>query len=220
MEDAVGSRARRVRVRIRRRAIALIVLLALLLAATTVAGCGSKSGGGTTASDTKTYSNPAYGYTFTYPATWQIEDQASVDVTAGGTSSGAVGVFNPNGTKAGSTYIDLMLVTVYKLNTTVDDSNLAQIKSEIENVLKSLESQGTDMKRQKPLAQTTAAGMKGYDVTYGFTKEGVPCTSTLYFLFDKNVEYQLTTQASNETWAADQPIFDAMIASFKPGPTS
>jgi hypothetical protein len=127
-----------------------------------------------------------------------------------------VGVFDPKGAKAGDTYIDLMLVSVYKLNATVDDSLLPQLKSEIESVLKSLESQGTGMKVQEALAETTAAGMKGYNVTYTFTKDGAPCTSTLYFLFDGNMEYQLTTQAADENWAADQPIFDAMIASFKP----
>ena len=207
--------------RTRRGLPVVIFLLALLLMAAGLAACGSSSGGtGTTAgsADTKTYKDADYGYSFEYPASWEVQAGTSSDVTAGGTSAGGVGVFNPQGAKTGSTYIDLMLVSVYKLNTTINDSNLAQVKSEIETVLKSLESQATDMKREKPLTQTTAAGMKGYIVTYSFTKEGAPCTSTLYFLFAGNIEYQLTTQASNDNWAADQPIFDAMIAGFKAGP--
>jgi PsbP-like protein len=210
-------------VRIRRRSPALILLLALLLTAIGLTACGSGSSGSSTTvgpGDTKTYKDAAYGYSFEYPASWQIQTGAGSDVTAGGTSAGGVGVFDPKGAKTGSTYVDLMLVSVYKLNATVNDSNLPQVKSEIETVLKSLESQATDMKQEKPLAQTTAAGMNGYDVTYSFTKDGTPCTSTLYFLFDGNVEYQLTTQASNDNWATDQPIFDAMIASFKPGPAT
>ena len=195
---------------------AMLVILALSLPA-----CGS-GGSATTAAnaaEVKTYTDPDYGYSFAYPASWQIQQDTSVDVSAGGTVAGSVGVFDPEGAKAGDTYIDLMLVSVYKLTITVGDSNLAQIKSEIESVLQSLEGQGGDMKRERPLTETSAAGMTGYEVTYSFTKEGVPCTSTLYFLFNGNMEYQLTTQASTENWEADQPIFKAMISSFKPGPT-
>ena len=202
--------------------VVVIVSLALLLAAFALPACGSSSGGsgatstGAGTADTKTYTDADYGYSFEYPASWKIQEETTVDVSAGGTSTGGVGVFDPKGAKAGDTYIDLMLVSVYKLNVTVDDSVFPQLKSEIESVLGSLEGQSADMKVTKPLAETTAAGMKGYNVTYSFTKDGVPCTSTLYFLFDGNMEYQLTTQASNENWAADQLIFDSIIASFKP----
>lgn len=196
----------------------LVVLLGALLASFTLAGCAS--GGGTTAGSNaaNTYKNTAFGYSFEYPSSWQVQQQTTADVSAGGTPAGGVGVFNPQGAQVGTIYIDLMLVSVYKLNETISDSNFSRIQSEIETVLKSLESQGTDMKREKALAQITAAGMKGYDVTYSFTKNGAPCTSTLYFLFNGNMEYQLTIQASNDNWAADQPAFDAMVASFKPGP--
>jgi hypothetical protein len=209
-------------VRIKRRLVAaVIVLLALLVAAVALPACGSSSGSSdsTTAGsgDTKTYTDATYGYSFDYPTSWKTQADTTVDVTAGGTSAGSVGVFDTNGAKVSSTYIDLMLVSVYKLNVTVDDSNFAQIKTEIENVLTNMEGQDASMKVEQALAETTAAGMKGYDITYNFTKDGTPCTSTLYFLFDSDMEYQLTTQAAHENWEADQPIFDAMIASFKPG---
>ncbi len=197
-----------------------IVLLVLLVAAFALPACGSSSSSTSTgagAADTKTYTDADYGYSFAYPSSWKIQEDTTVDASAGATSAGGASVFDPNGAKVESTYIDLMLVSVYKLTVTVDDSVFPQLKSEIEAVLASLESQGTGMKVQVPLAETTAAGMKGYNVTYTFTKDGAPCTSTLYFLFDGNMEYQLTTQAADENWAADQPIFDAMIASFKPG---
>jgi hypothetical protein len=195
-------------------AMAMLAVVVALAALTACSGSSSSTTSPSTA--TKTYTDKSYGYSFEYPATWKIQEQTTVDATAGNTAAGGVGVFDPKGTKVGTTYIDLMLVSVYKLNKTITDSNLGSLKSEIESVLKDLESQGTDMKREKDLSQTTAAGMKGYQVTYSFTKSGTPCMSTLYFLFDKNMEYQLTTQASEENWATDQPIFDAMIASFKP----
>jgi hypothetical protein len=204
----------------RRSLMVGIVLLALLAAAFALPACGSSSGSssstGAGSDDAKTYTDADYGYSFKYPASWKIQEDTTVDASAGAASTGGVSVFDPKGAKVKSTYIDLMLVSVYKLTVTVDDSVFPQLKSEIEAVLASLESQGTGMRVQEPLAQTTAAGMKGYNVTYSFTKDGTPCTSTLYFLFDGNMEYQLTTQASNENWAANQPIFDAMIASFTP----
>jgi hypothetical protein len=203
-------------------AATLSLVLALTFAAFAVAGCGSSSNTTVTSaagpSETRTYTDPDYGYSFAYPASWQIQQQTHVDVSAGATAAGGVGVFDPAGAKVGGTYIDLMLVSLYKLALTVDDSNLTQLKSEIESVLKSLESQDSSMKVQDSLTQTTVAGMKGYQATYTFDKDGTPCTSTLYFLFDSNMEYQLSTQAATENWEADQPIFDAMLASFKPGP--
>ena len=62
--------------------------------------------------------------------------------------------------------------------------------------------------------QTEAAGLKGYTTRYTFTKEGVPTTSTLYFLFKGNMEYQMSIQASTVNWEKNQPIFAAMVASF------
>jgi hypothetical protein len=206
-----------------RATVVLAVVLASMLTAVAVAGCGSSSSSTTATSaagpgETKTYTDPDYGYSFAYPASWQIHQQTKVDVSAGAAAAGGVGVFDPAGAKAGSTYIDLMLVSVYKLTLTVDDSNLTQLQTEIEAVLKSVESQDASMKVQDALSQTTAAGMNGYEATYTFDKDGTPCTTTLYFLFDGKTEYQLSTQAATENWEADQPIFDAMIASFKPGP--
>lgn len=192
-------------------------LLAALVASLTLAACASGTGTTAGSATTKIYTNTAFGYSFEYPSSWKVQEQTTADVSAGGTPTGGVGVFNPQGTQAGATYIDLMLVSVYKLNQTISAANLPQVESAVETVLKSLESQGTDMTREKALVQVTAAGMKGYDVTYSFTKNGAPCTSTLYFLFNGNREYQLTIQASNDNWAADQGAFDAMIASFKPG---
>lgn len=200
--------------------LTVAVLVMLLMAATIVAcGSGGESSGTTAAGEieTKTYTDPDYGYSFEYPESWKIEDSATSDVTAGGAATGTVGVYDPDGTVVDKTYLDLMMVSVYKLNGVVDDSVIPQLKGEIESVLASLESQDSTMKVEEALTETTAAGMKGYKVTYSFTKADTPTTSTLYFLFKGDLEYQLTTQASAANWEADQPIFDAMIASFRPG---
>jgi hypothetical protein len=172
---------------------------------TTAAGLGS---------DANTYTDPKYGYTFQYPATWEIDSGTTTDVTAGGSATSGVGAFDPNGTVANGIYVDLMVVSTYELNITVTDSMIPGLESEIQGVLSSLQSQATDAQVVSPLAPTEAAGLKGYSVTYTFTKDGVPTTSTLYFLFKGNLEYQLSTQASTVNWDKNQAIFAAMVASF------
>jgi hypothetical protein len=165
-------------------------------------------------SDARTYTDSTNGFTFQYPATWKIDSGTTTDATAGGASTGTVGAFDPNGTKAGDTYVDLMAVSTYKLNITVTDAMIPSLESEIQNVLSSIGSQTPDAQITSPLAQTETAGLKGYTVTYTFTKDGVPTTSTLYFLFKGNVEYQVSAQAATADWEKNQATFAAMVASF------
>lgn len=200
------------------------LLLAIVVALT---GCGGSDAGTTTSggsssastaedSSLKTYSNGEYSYSFKYPDTWTLQEGSTADVSAGGTSVADVGLYDPKGTIAQDTYIDMAQISVYKLNVTVDDSVMADIKTEVENVLSSLESQAGEIKTVEALAETTVNGMAGFKITYSLTKENAPVVSTLYFLFSGNMEYQVTVQASQENWAAKKPIFDALIASFKP----
>lgn len=205
----------------RRKGVLLLVLLAVVLSALvlSVAACGgeeattvSAAAGGIT--DAKTYTDSTYGFNFKYPGAWKIDDGTTTDATAGASSTGSVGAFDPDGAKAEDIFIDLMVVSTYKLNQAISDSDIPALKSELEGVLSDLESQATDAKIVTPLAETTAAGLKGYSVTYTFTKGGVPATSQLYFLFKGDMEYQLITQAATENWAKNQATFSAMVASF------
>lgn len=194
---------------------ALTLLVVAMLVSLTACGDGSSSGGGTA-----TYTDSTYGYSFEYPETWKLQEGSEADVSAGGAATASVGVFDPDGAKVEQTYIDMMQVSVYELSVTVDESIMPEIKSEVENVLASLQSQAGDIETIAPLAETKVAGMDGYSVTYSFAKNEAPVTSTLYFLFSGNLEYQLTVQAADENWDANQPVFDAMLGSFQPGPTN
>ena len=136
--------------------------------------------------------------------------------TSGETASTAAGGSAGGGVK---TYIDLAQVSVYKLSVAIDSSMMPQIKTEVEAVLASLESQAADMKTVESLSETTVGGMTGYKATYSFSKSGAPVTSTLYFLFNGSLEYQLTLQAADENWEAKKPAFATLVASFKPRPT-
>lgn len=197
-------------------ASALILLLGLVGAA-----CSSGDNGGSATTEAgggvKTYTDKTFGFSFEYPEDWKLEEGNTAEVTAGGGSAGAVAVFDPDGAKVGDIYIDLMQVSVYELTIVVDESMMSDVKVELENVLAQLEAQSADMNMETDLTAVTVNGMLGFEITYTFLKDGEPATSTLYFLFDGDIEYQLTTQSADEHWEANQPVFDAMVASFKPG---
>ena len=190
----------------RRYAPLFIAVLVLVVLALGVSACGSS---------VKKYSDPTYGYSFSYPNAWTVQAGSS-DVTAGGTAAANVGVFNPDGTQVSSTYVDLAMVMVYKLKVTVTDPWSSDIQKELEGVLTSLQGQATDVKVEVPLKHTTTAGLKGYVVTYTFNKDGAALRSTLYFLFNGKYEYELTQQAATATWNATKPALDGIVASFKP----
>jgi len=191
--------------------VAVLVCASLGLLAV-LSACGSPVTG------VKSYTSEKFGYSFAYPAAWELRESDSADVSAGGTAVDAVGVFNPKGAVADKTYIDLAQVTVYKMTQAIDASMMPQVRTEVERVLASLESQAPDMQTVEPLSETTVGATSGFKVTYTFSQNGTPTTSTLYFLFSGDTEYQLTLQAATESWSANQPVFAALLASFRPSP--
>jgi hypothetical protein len=84
-------------------------------------------------------------------------------------------------------------------------------------VVAGLQSQGNDTQVVEALSQTTAAGMPGFKTTLTVVTDGVPVTSTMYFLFSGEKEYQLTLQAATENWQAKLPTLEAILSSFRPG---
>jgi hypothetical protein len=207
------------RMRTRRSpAYAAVLGCVLLLTALAAGACGS-DGGTANGGTVKTYTDPDYGFSFDYPADWTLQEGDSSDVAAGSSATRSVGVFDPEGAVADDTYIDLAQTSVYELNITVDESTMPDIQAEVEQVLASLESQATDLETIEALSETEVGGMAGFEVTYSFTRAGEAVTSTLYFLFSGSIEYQLTLQAATKNWEANTPVFDALVSSFKPGPT-
>jgi hypothetical protein len=168
----------------------------------------------TLAGDAQTYTDATYGFSFQYPAAWKISNDTSVDATSGADAGGGVAIFDPNGVSSNGIYLDLVMVSTYPLSVTITDADIPALESQIQTMLGGLEAQGTNAKVLSPLVQTQLSGLKGYTVTYGFDKEGVPCTSTLYFLFKGDKEYMVTIQAANQNWESNQDTFAAMVASF------
>ncbi len=197
-----------------------VLVLALLAVVLSVSACGSQEkttlGGASGLGDNpQTFTSSANGFTFQYPDGWKIDESATTDATAGSSATSSAAAFDPKGAEADGTFIDLMQVAVYSLDLTITDDILPELETEIQNLLSSIEAQSADAQVASPLATIEAAGLKGYKVTYTFTKGGVPTTSSLYFLFKDNMEYLVTLQAANEHWAGLQDTFGAMLESFK-----
>jgi hypothetical protein len=186
-------------------------------------GTGATDGTATTAGtgdagDVKTYTDTAYGFSFDYPGDWRVSTSETAEVTSGADPTQVVTVGDPNGKKVGSSGVDLCMVRVYELNRAIDEASLSSVLPDLEGLIADSQSQDPTFKIDSPLAETTVGTIPGYQVTGSFDWDAdTPVKTTLYFLFAGNIEYQLSVQASTETWEADQAVFDAFIASFKLG---
>ncbi len=210
------------------RATIAIAGLALIVG---LGGCSSDSGsGGDSASptaeasaspssalpaDAQTYTSEKYGFSFQYAppfeqkgdTTWQAESEASAADT--------VAVFDVDGTQVGGQYRDAFVVNTYQLNTEITDENLDQVATELEqSVIPQLE-QSSDEMQISELVSTEVNGLKGFQADATFSVDGTPMSSTLYFLFDGDLEFQLLTQSATDRWEELQPTFTAMVDSFQ-----
>lgn len=206
-----------------RMAVALLVLLLAFVPA----GCGFDFdiSCGADENEIETYTDPDYGYSFQYPGDWELETSTGAEVTSGAGSNSGVNVFDPDGATAENSsgkdyYVDLFQVSVYELDVTVDESMMPEIKTEMEGLLADLSSQSGEWQMIHDLSETTVGGMFGYQTSYSFDMDGTPTSCTFYFVFEGDIQYQLTTQAATEDWEVEQPEFDAVVASFRPGPVT
>jgi hypothetical protein len=89
---------------------------------------------------------------------------------------------------------------------------------ELEALLADLQSQDPSWKLEEALTQTSVAGLPSYRATFSFDSgTGAPLKTTSYFVFAGDIEYQLVVQSVSGNWQANQGVFDAFVASFKPG---
>jgi hypothetical protein len=191
----------------------------LFTVAVVVGACGS------TATGVETYTDPAYGFSFDYPADWRLKVYEVTPETipdsggalAWGGKVSDVGFLDRDGATAADTYMDLAEVRAFYMGRPIDESNMSSLKSQLESASVDWGSGVTDVKVIEALTETSMGGMKGFKRTHSFVKDGVPFVTTAYFLFSGPMEYIVQTQAAEENWTANQPVFDAFLASFKPG---
>lgn len=170
--------------------------------------------------DVQTYASDKYGFSFQYAPPFEQQDDTSWQAQSGASSADSVAVFDTEGTKVGGQYRDAFVVNVYELNVSITDENMADVKSELEqSVIPQLEQSSADMQISE-LTPTTVSGLNGYQADAQFSVEDTPMTSTLYFLFDGNIEYQLLTQAASDRWEELAPTFEQMVNSFSVAPTA
>ncbi len=207
------------------RKTAVIAGIALIIG---LAGCSSSSEGGagdsasptaeaTTAvpADVTTYTSDQYGFSFQYAPPFEEKSDTTWEAQSEASSADTVAVFDVEGTQVGGQYRDAFVVNTYQLNTEITDENLEQVATELEqSVIPQLE-QSTDDMQISELVSTEVNGLKGYQADATFTVEGTPMTSTLYFLFDGDLEFQLLAQSATDRWSELQPTFQTMVDSFQ-----
>ncbi|MBN1321430.1 MAG: hypothetical protein JXA87_11405 [Thermoleophilia bacterium] len=204
------------------RAIGAVLLL--LAIAITLGGCGCDlsfscgENAGTGLEGLTTYTDSTYGYSFRYPGDWEVRESHSTEVSAGAASVSDVSAFDPDGAADSSgSRIDVLQVSVYQLAVAVEETALPEIKPVLEGLMEDFARQSEDYATLEPLSEARVGELNGYEVTCSFTMGETPVTSTFYFLFDGDIEYQLLVQAAEQNWEADRQVFDAFVASFTPG---
>jgi hypothetical protein len=218
--DGITGRRQVIRTLVSHPSALLVVLVSVLLSVAVVTGaCGS------TATGVKTYTDADYGYSFEYPADWKLKVYEVTPETIpdsggalawGGKVSDA-GVLDHDGAVAADMYMDLAEVRAFYMGRPIDESNMSSLKSQLESTSVDWGSGVTDVKILQALTETNMGGMRGFKKTHSFVKDGVPFVTTVYILFSGPMEYMVHTQASEENWSANQPVFDAFLASFRPG---
>lgn len=207
--------------------IALAMGLAGCSAEVSVGGGGnsetpsaSASAEQTMPTDAQTYTSDKYGFSFSYAPPFKQLNDTSWQAQSGASSADSVAVFDTDGTEVGGQYRDAFVVNVYELNATITDENMDDVKSELEqSVIPQLEQSSEDMQISE-LTPTTVSGLNGYQADAQFSVDDTPMTSTMYFLFDGDIEYQLLTQSATDRWDELAPAFEAMVNSFSVAPTS
>lgn len=161
----------------------------------------------------ETYTDDQYGFSFRYGPPFELNDQTSFSGQGGGAAAKTVAVFDTDGAQIGNQYRDAFVVSVYQLNTTITEENLPQAKQELESSVIPQLKQSTPGMEITPLRDTEVGGKKAFAADASFDIQGTPVKSTLYFVFDGAIEYQVLLQAVEENWTKLQPTFQQMLES-------
>ena len=153
-----------------------IPLLAVLIMTFVLAtGCG---GGGD-----KTFEESGFDLTFKYPDSFNEASNITVASEAGGSATDRKGVALDKD--------NLLLVTKFKLNTTVTEANVSRIKPEADQVMSQVS--GTDVSGER----VTVGGIPGFEYNFGLSKPANG-RSRFVMLFDGSTEYTLNCQSTPE----------------------
>ena len=196
-------------------AVFAVAVLAVLVMGT-VAACGGGGGAGAKA-QAATYTSKDYKFSLTYDSSLLKENtDVSSKSSAGPSAALRVGFVDPKGTIVGGNYRDGVVVLVYKLSQTITDAELPAVKDYLSTTLlpQLTAGYGSGSTIGK-LADTQLNGTKGFVASVGFDMGGKQFTARLYFMFQGNLEYQVTMQSATSRWGELQPQLQKVIDSFK-----
>ena len=200
---------------------ALILALALAGLALTVSACGGGSGtpGGATPMATSasngvaTYNNAKYGFRMTYDKVF-TEGPSSIGSAGGSGPDFTIAFADTKGTTVGGSYEDGVKVSVGKLASAIKPSQVPALKKQFEASVKQLVANLSSGKIVVPVRPVSVGGARGYAVGYLFSEGSTRFMAMTYFLIKGANEYQVTGQASQQTWSALQPKLEAAMDSF------
>ncbi len=199
---------------------AALVVLALLVwqCAAPSGGVGAASGsvdsGASEGGKTKTYTDPDYGYSLTYPADWHLQEDESVDPASEDSPASEVMAFDLEGARSGLTYYDWFDIMVFELGEQVDSAWLEEIGQNLQSYVDDELSRTATV--VAPFSEVVVAGAEGFRVTTTEVLDGTPLKTTLYWLYEGDRLYIVAFQSSIDTWGQNEAVFEDILASFRP----
>ena len=198
----------------------IVRLVSLAAVAAVLAACSSSGGNpapSTSASGgTQTYTDPAYGYSFTYDAPFQLEPSAQTELGSGSAALSQVAVVVPP--VGPQRPLPSFGINVYALGEAVTQDNLAAAKADLSrHVLGSFAnppaSAGNPPVKFGKLTQTTVAGQPTFTAEGTFTYDNAPWMNRLYFVLAGSIEYELVLQGPKSSWQKLEPQMQKMVDS-------
>ena len=192
------------------RRTAPIAVGILVCAAVILPGCGGSDESGTATgadgSESATYSKN--GVSFRYPSEWEEFSAQTADEGGGASNE----LWNAS---VGIEESDLVGLTAYQLNFAVDEQNIADIGSEVTDLVRQIVAEaGAEI--DSPPAQTEIAGYPAYQADWsGVDVEGEPKSSHATFVFVDDVEYFFNCQYGPEAEEELLAGCDAVLDSFE-----
>lgn len=200
-----------------RRALVVRALVAAAMAAVVVTGCSS-SGGSQSPSPSgsptgpQTYTDAQFGYSFGYEPPFAVVDGATLSAQAGNPADSMVAVMDGSGPQLEGSATNGWMVTAYSLAQPITSANLPMARAELEkNIIPALTKQGYKV---GSLTEKAVAGSPAFVASATPTAAKDKVRSMLYFVFAGPTQYQIVTQASDDTWSSMQPTFEKFLSSF------
>ena len=175
----------------------------------------------------KTYEDPEYGYSFSYPGGWDKMDLTSEIASAALVATEDIPPMDAVvvGDIGDSMYMpeefSVAVVGMFDTGVIVDDARISAVMQETQWELAQMPNLGYGMSIAviEPPTQATVAGLNGYTMTISMDAGGMSMLATYCFLFDGSVMYLLGGMCDGDAWAKFQKTFDSLVSSFKPGHT-